>query len=385
MNLGKAMGVSDTVLQLAGASNFPNAGGIVQIDSENIGYMMSSDDALYNLTRGMNGTTAATHLAGALITLLEGAPFIPNQPPVVQTDAVQQAFNPPTKTISSPLAVLPTSYVDLYNVLNVIAPVASNITLGRASTFAVLGDTAVSNTGFTVLHGDLGISPGSSITGFPPGTYTGSLHQTDTAAANAHTDATAAAAALTATGPGTSITSTDLGGYTAVPGTYSAAAAGTWSAGPLTLNGAGTYIFLFGSSLTVPANGSVVLTNGATADNVYFVTGTTFTFGANNLINGNILAGTSITFASNSVLNGRALTYGPSGTTVTFPSAGTVNVPTPANTQNWTLPTPTLNNLAHIVWVTVSGSNNQIVNGVTITPGMKHEFAWDILAQAWAQ
>jgi hypothetical protein len=152
----------------------------------------------------------------------------------------------------------------------------------------------------------------------------------------------------------------------------------------LTLNGAGTYIFLFGTSLTVPANGSVVLTNGATADNVYFVTGTTFTFGANNLINGNILAGTSITFAASSVLNGRALTYGPSGTTVTFPSAGTVNVPTPSNTQNWTLPVPTLNLLAHIIWITVSGSNNQIVNGVTITPGMKHEFAWDVLAQAWA-
>jgi len=204
---------------------------------------------------------------------------------------------------------------------------SSNPYLATSATYAVLGDTAVTNTGNTVLTGDLGVSPGSSITGFPPGTFSGSLHQGDAAAAQAHTDATSAATTLQATGPGTDITSTDLGGFVATPGTYSAAAAGTWSAGNLTLNGAGTYIFLFGTSLTMPAAASVILENGATANNVYFVTGTTFTFGANDTVNGTILAGTSITFAASSVLNGRALVYGPSGTTVTFPSAGTVTVP----------------------------------------------------------
>ena len=197
--------------------------------------------------------------------------------------------------------------------------------LGRAGTFAVLGDTAVTNTGNTVLTGDLGISPGSSITGFPPGTYTGALHQTDTAAANAHTDATAAAVAFQAMGPGTDISSTDLNGFVATPGVYSASSTGTWTAtGDLTLNGAGTYVFLFGTALTMGADCHVVLTNGATADKVFFVTGTAFTFGANCTMRGSILAGTSITFASNSVMYGSALTYGPSGTTVTFPSAGIV-------------------------------------------------------------
>jgi type VI secretion system secreted protein VgrG len=205
---------------------------------------------------------------------------------------------------------------------------SGNPYLLSASSFAVLGKTAVTNTGFTVLTGDLGVSPGSSITGFPPGTFTGFLHSGDLVAAQAHADATAAAIALQAMGPGTNISSTDLNGFVATPGVYSAAAAGTWTAtGNLTLNGAGTYVFLFGTSLTVGANCNVILTNGATADNVYFVTGTTFTFGANDTINGNILAGTSITFASNSILNGRALCYGPSGTTVTFPSAGIVTVP----------------------------------------------------------
>ena len=221
-------------------------------------------------------------------------------------------------------------FIDSTLVVEDVTPSGGNNPyLLSASTFAVLGDTAVTNTGFTVLTGDLGCSPGSTITGFPPGTFSGSLHSGDATAAQAHTDATAAAITLQGMGPGTDISSTDLNGFVATPGVYSAASAGTWtSTGNLTLNGAGTYVFLFGTSLTMGANCNVVLTGGATADNVYFVTGTTFTFGANDTVNGNILAGTSITFASNSVLNGRALCYGPSGTTVTFPSAGTVTVPT---------------------------------------------------------
>lgn len=205
----------------------------------------------------------------------------------------------------------------------------SNPYLNTASTYAVLGETAVTNTGSTVLIGDLGISPNNatSITGFPPGTYSGTENAGNSAAATALADATSAAATLTAMGPGTDLSSTDLGGHTCVPGVYHTSSTATWSAGNLTLNGAGTYIFLIGSSLTMPANATVVLEGGAIADNVYFVTVSTFTFGANCTVNGTILAGTSITFASNSVLNGRALCYGPSGTTVAFPSAATVTVP----------------------------------------------------------
>jgi hypothetical protein len=208
----------------------------------------------------------------------------------------------------------------------VTAPVAPpSGYLGRASSFSILAQSAVTNTGNTTLTGDLGITPGTSITGFPPGTFAGVLHQTDTAAANALTDANAAVATLTAMGPGTDLSSTDLNGYTAVPGVYHMSSAATWSAtGDLTLNGAGLYVFLVGSSLTMGANCHVVLTNGATANNVYFITGTFFTFGANCTVNGNILAGSAVTFASNSILNGRAVCYGPSGTSITFPSAGVV-------------------------------------------------------------
>jgi hypothetical protein len=205
---------------------------------------------------------------------------------------------------------------------------STNATLASAATYAALAQSAITNTGSTVLHGDLGISPGTSVTGFPPGIVLGTKHLTDAAAAQAHTDATAAAVALQATGPGTDISAQDLGGYTATPGTYSASSTGTWSAGNLTLNGAGTYIFLFGTSLTIPASASIVLTGGATANNVYFVTGTTVTFGASNTLFGNFLAGTSITTAADTVLSGRLLTYGVSGTAITFPSTATINSPT---------------------------------------------------------
>jgi hypothetical protein len=206
--------------------------------------------------------------------------------------------------------------------------------LGAASTFGVLAGTAITNTGFTTIAGDVGIQPAGSISGFPPGTYTGTLHNGDAVSLQAHNDATNAVAALDAVTPIVDISSTDLGGATFTPGHYDASSSGTWSAGNLTLNGAGTYIFTFDTSLTMPASANVVLTGGATANNVYFITGTTFTFGANDTVNGNILAGTSVTFASLSVLNGRALTYGPSATTVTFPSAATVTVPASSPNPN---------------------------------------------------
>jgi hypothetical protein len=206
-------------------------------------------------------------------------------------------------------------------------PSGTNSRLGTAGTYAALAQSTITNTGNTLLNGDLGLSPGSSVVGFPPGLVSGTKHITDAAAAQAHTDATTAAVALQATGPGTDISATDLGGDTLTPGTYSATAAGTWTAGALTLNGAGEYILLFGTSLTLPANASIVLINGATADKVYFVTGTSITFGANNTLYGNFMAGSAITTASNTVLTGRLLTYGVSGTSITFPSAAVANNP----------------------------------------------------------
>src|ERR1700674_153156 len=244
--------------------------------------------------------------------------------------------------------------------------------LGSASTFGVLAGTAITNTGFTTVKGDIGISPAGAVSGFPPGTFSGPLHNGKPVSLQAHNDATNAVAALDAVTPVVDISSTDLGGYIATPGHYDASSSGTWSAGPLTLNGAGTYIFTFDSSLTLPANASVVLTNGATANNVYFITGTTFTFGAVNTVNGNILAGTSITFASMSVLNGRALTYGPSATTVTFPSAGTVVVPASSPNPNsfvvGATDTITAANIAAAVDASENPAIDEIITATSLGP-----------------
>lgn len=207
------------------------------------------------------------------------------------------------------------------------APTGPNARLLTASTYAALAQSTITNTGNTILNGDLGLSPGTSVTGFPPGIVSGTKHITDAAAAQAQTDATAAAVALQATGPGTDITGVNIGGTTKTPGTYSSTSTIVWSSGNLTLNGAGEYIFLATTSMTTAAGVNLILTNGATADKVYFVTGTFITFGANNTLYGNYMAGSAVTTASVTNLTGRLITYGASGTAITFPSAAIVNNP----------------------------------------------------------
>jgi Ice-binding-like len=203
----------------------------------------------------------------------------------------------------------------------------SNSRLLTAGTYAALAKSTITNTGNTILNGDLGLSPGTSVTGFPPGLVSGTKHIADSAAAQAQTDATAAAVALQATGPGTDITGANIGGTTKTPGTYSSTSTIVWSSGDLTLNGAGEYIFLGTTSMTTAAGVTLHLINGATADKVYFVTGTFITFGANNTLAGNYMAGSAITTASNTVLSGRLITYGAGGTAITFPSAAVASSP----------------------------------------------------------
>ena len=185
--------------------------------------------------------------------------------------------------------------------------------LGAAGSFAVLGASAVTNTGPTILDGDLGISPNnaSSVTGFPPGLVTGVTHAADSVALQAQNDLTTAYNAVTSqacdSGP---FAPTDLGGQTLTPGVYCYSSS-VGLTGALTLNAQGdpnaVWIFRIGSTLTTASASSVVLINSASPCNVFWQVGSSATLGTTTAFKGNILALTSITVNTGANMIGRAL------------------------------------------------------------------------------
>ena len=180
--------------------------------------------------------------------------------------------------------------------------------IGTASNFAVLGSSTVTNTGSTFLMGNLGVSPGTAITGFPPGMVSGTTYHAGPVAARAHADAATAYTALsnakcTTNEPAVA----NIGGKTLGPGVYcfptSAAITGT-----LTLSGSGVYIFKIGSTLTTAASNShVVLTHGATANNVFWKVGSSATLGTSSVLKGTVIAYSSITSNTYATVDGRLI------------------------------------------------------------------------------
>jgi len=189
----------------------------------------------------------------------------------------------------------------------------SPVTLGSTSTFAVLGASTVTNTGNTVIVGNLGVSPGTAVTGFPPGIVTGgSIHAADATAATAQNDLTTAYLDAAGRGFVTFNSGGDIGGTIIMPGVYKSISSTLGITGTVTLNGNGNsnsvFIFQIPSTLTTAAGNSFVnLINGAQASNVFWQVGSSATLGTNTVFNGTILAQASVTLTTGAVLNGRAL------------------------------------------------------------------------------
>ncbi len=177
---------------------------------------------------------------------------------------------------------------------------------GLADNFTILAGSTVTNTGNTTVTGDIGLSPGTSVTGFPPGIVNGTQHVTDAAAAQAKLALTTAYNDAAGRTPFTTVTT--LGGVNLTPGIYHSDAALSLT-GNLTLTGDANAVWIFqaGSTLDTAAGSQVILSGGAKSANIYWQVGSSATLGASSICKGNIMALDSITLYAGAALEGRAL------------------------------------------------------------------------------
>lgn len=193
--------------------------------------------------------------------------------------------------------------------LLVAAPVqaATLPPLGTAASFGVLAGSTVTNTGPTHVVGDVGVSPGAAVTGFPPGTLTGALHAGDAVALQAQQDVTIAYNNAAGQACDQNLTGQDLGGLTLTAGVYCFTSSAQLT-GRLTLDGQGNpnsvFIFKIGSTLITASNANVLLINGAQPCRIFWQVGSSATLGTTTNFSGNILALASITLNTGAVSNG---------------------------------------------------------------------------------
>jgi Ice-binding-like/Bacterial Ig-like domain len=187
----------------------------------------------------------------------------------------------------------------------------SAVDLGAAASYAILAATTVTAPGPIVVNGDLGLSPGTSVTGFPPAVVNGTTNINNTAAAAAQSSLLIAYNDLFDLPAGATKTG-NIGGTTLTPGIYTAPSTSlAVSSGNLTLDAQGdtnaVWIFQIGTTLDVTPGLQVILANGAQASNIFWQVGSSATIDTTAVMQGNILAAVSVTVNGGATLNGRAL------------------------------------------------------------------------------
>jgi hypothetical protein len=188
---------------------------------------------------------------------------------------------------------------------------AGGISLGSARDFGVLGGSTVTSVGMSTVFGSVGVSPGTAITGFPPGVVTGgAVHAGDAVAAQAHQDAFDAWNDAAAQPTSLSLTGQDLGGLTLAPGVYAFATSAQLT-GILTLDAQGApdaeFVFKIGSTLTTAVGSSVEVINGENGCSIVWQVGSSATMDVGTAFKGSVIAMASVTLNTGASIEGRAV------------------------------------------------------------------------------
>jgi len=195
------------------------------------------------------------------------------------------------------------------------ATAAVGPSLGVARTFAALGGSTLTNTGATtIIVGDIGVSPGSAITGFTQSQVTGGMYVGGTTEADqAHSDASLAYFFLAGMASNTNLTDVDLGGLTLSPGVYTFNSSAALT-GAMFLDAGGdsnaVFVFQVGTSFTTASGSSVTVINGGNdydESNIFWQIGSSATLGTTTAFLGVIIADQSVTLETGASLTGNAL------------------------------------------------------------------------------
>ena len=252
----------------------------------------------------------STNVAGTVSMVGNTAYFTPSSPLLSN-----KTYTATITTVARNLAgiAIASDYIWTFETVATAGPLSVN--LDCAAGFAILAGATVTNTGNTIVDGDIGLSPGSAMTGFPPGIIVnGVIHINDTQANGAKLCLTAAYNdAAGRTSDVIVVSDGELGGKTLVPGLYKSAP-GSFGItnSDLTLDAQGdvnaVWIFQMPSSTLTVGNGrQVILAGGAQAKNIFWQVGTSATIGTTAIMEGTIMADQSITLMTGATLNGRAL------------------------------------------------------------------------------